>query len=310
MLWLLMLACPMDQAPAPPVAPCGRYAEWGFQAPAGLSPIRCEDDKGRGRMTFDGTGDAEALCSLLGGWAIRNGGKLVDSRDFHGDDGTVILTRVWQRGDTDITASCMPWAQGVSATLQLAPTRFPVPEPIEEKPAPVPISLDQAMTGAAEGTDRGWKLVSISNTGRFGELAYANWRKPTDPMTRSDGLAGQWVVEYFKPKSVKSDGAVCYPARRVLVMSDGPDALGDGSVCPASALVELPRGTASHFDAARKLAATTLGMPFDAVAVSTPDVDGTPVWRFQFYGNSVGDASVVVVSIDGRTVIPRESVGL
>ena len=227
-------------------------------------------------------------------------GRIVVDRSDSIEDGTGSSCRVLAG-----VASHLMMETGGDSRLRLGSRRSAV----ADTPGPVPISLDQAMKGAAEGTDRGWKLVSISNTGRFGELAYANWREPTDPMTRSEGLAGQWVVEYFKPKSHKSDGAVCYPARRVLVMSSGADALADGSVCPASPLVALPSGTATHLDAARKLAATTLGMPFDAVAVSTPDVDGTPVWRFQFYGNSVGDASVVVVSIDGRTVIPRESVG-
>lgn len=80
---------------------CGRFKDWGIQAPSGFNVVACSDDSGSGGLVMQGAGSPADACKVIRSWAEGTGAKLTTEATM---GGTTSL--IYQKDGTQITAAC------------------------------------------------------------------------------------------------------------------------------------------------------------------------------------------------------------
>ncbi len=157
--------------------------------------------------------------------------------------------------------------------------------------------------------DSEWQIAFLSNTGVPSSVTSHHFlNKPKDVMMLSNGLAGQWVVEFFKDKPLiifhEGREGKSYPFRRFIVTIHGATELPESSLGVPERLNPLYPDFIESIDAARSLAISENKIRFDALSVAS-DVrsNGACFWRFRFYDLSNGNiVNKICISGDGKNV--------
>lgn len=155
-----------------------------------------------------------------------------------------------------------------------------------------------------------WKIAFISNAGVTGGTVQARGvENLLDGFMDRNGLAEQWVIEYFKdsPKPYAEGGrkGVVYPKKTVVVTASEVS-VDDSDIAVAAKVSPLNPRYIGAMESARQLALARAGQKFDAVSVSSDAKhDGTCFWMFRFYTKKNGGSLVATVAVtgDGTNVV-------
>lgn len=156
--------------------------------------------------------------------------------------------------------------------------------------------------------DTQWQLATLSNLG-VSSSVYSG-EDPSEELMTPDGLAGQWVAEFFKdlPTRVKegTETRTSYPFRRFLVKGATAMELPESDLTVPNVLKPLPAGCLAGLDDARRRALLEVkGKEFDLISVySWVTAWGACAWHFRFYSLPSRDVVAKVrISGDGKTVL-------
>jgi len=158
--------------------------------------------------------------------------------------------------------------------------------------------------------ERKWQFAFLSNTGVVAPVFSPNIGGPENGLMRSDGTAGQWVIEVYSGEPhLVSDGSRTgyeYDFKQVLVTRKE----GAVSVCPRSTWIftvpfsrcPLPDGLLDAYGKARALALRSAAADFRVMSVAMNRRESGAEWYFRFY-DSENFLLTLKVSGDGTRVI-------
>ena len=174
-------------------------------------------------------------------------------------------------------------------------------------------AVAKARLAIPEANRDDWKLAYLSNTGVTQSIGAEGIDSIEQALMNADGVAGQWIVEFYKdePTAVEEGDrkGVRYPFVAVSVTAKQSDPSEyEGGLGVPSKLAPLPEQDVTALGAAYKLAKDSVDVEYDFASASS-DVrsDGTVTWRFRFYKRGADDiVAKVAVSGSGSKLVPWE----
>jgi hypothetical protein len=154
-----------------------------------------------------------------------------------------------------------------------------------------------------------WQIAFLSNSGVTSTVTSQHFlNNAQSALMLSNGLAGQWVVGFFKdsPLIIYRNGqeGKSYPFRRVTVTVHGASELPEGSMGVPNRLAPLDINFIRNMDSARSLAILENKIQYDALSIAS-DVrsNGDCFWRFRFYDFHIDNiVNKICISGDGKSV--------
>lgn len=159
-------------------------------------------------------------------------------------------------------------------------------------------------------SSRQWQFGFLSNTGVIESVVSTNIASPEEGLMRSDGTAGQWVIEVYReePNVVFREGrrGYQYEFKQILVTrKEGAVAVASLASCIFTVPLSrcpLPNRFLDAYEAARTLAVRYAAVDFRVMSVALNRLKDGAEWRFRFYDS--GDMLLsLAVSGDGTRVI-------
>jgi hypothetical protein len=159
---------------------------------------------------------------------------------------------------------------------------------------------------------QGWILGFISNTGVTGAVVSPAMPSAAAALIRRDGIAGQWVVEAFRPtyEIVASARGIGYrySYRQLLCTREEgiTDVLGEGAIVMTVPLSASPlTDPIAGLTRARRLALQSISADFHVMSAALARPSSGAEWHFRFY-DSHDVLAHVTISGDGRRVLRSE----
>ena len=171
-------------------------------------------------------------------------------------------------------------------------------------------AIEVAM-GAARGS--GWELGFFSNTGVITPVLIEGFDDPAALLMRPDGLAGQWVVDFFQDgaRTGWTRGAKLLWLRTAVITADGMRIIADADLEHPGVLKPLKLEHVYCLDQARMQALHEIEERVDFMSVaSRRRLDGNSSWEFTCFraertalGETLGIVGTVDVSGDGTEIL-------
>lgn len=159
-----------------------------------------------------------------------------------------------------------------------------------------------------------WHLAFFSTTGVTCSVIGDEFENVEEALMRPNGMAGQWVVEFFREPHVQPQlerRRRWYRIRSVVVTALGTTTLPDGEIEQLEAWKPMPLDSVQMLDSCRRRAIQHVHSRFDHISVM-PEVqpNGTCAWEFTFHRvvphrerRSLEIIGKVTVSGDGQEVL-------